>query len=103
MTAVVDGERERIHEELKEMFVRRIPRPGKYATAIKGLTLSRRQEINKADSCFGKPSVALVVQESKRAGIGERVRSVLSSFSQASRSVCSSSREFYSFRRNATW
>ena len=52
MTAVVDGERERIREELKDMFLRRISRPGKYATAIKGLTLSRRQEINKADSCL---------------------------------------------------
>ncbi len=58
MTAVADDERERIREELKEMF--------------EGLTLSRRQEINKADSCFGKPSVALVVQGSKCAVIGER-------------------------------
>ena len=72
MTAVVDGERERIREELKDMFLRRISRPGKYATAIKGLTLSRRQEINKADSCFGKPSVALIVQGSKCAVIGDR-------------------------------
>ena len=70
--ARVDNEVKRINEELKKAMVRRIPNPGKYVTAIQGLTFSRRQEINKADNCFGKPSVAVIVQGSKCAIIGER-------------------------------
>lgn len=70
--ASVDNEVKRVNEELKKAMVRRVPNPGKYATAIQGLTFSRRQEINKADNCFGKPSVAVIVQGSKCAIIGER-------------------------------
>ena len=68
----VDDELRRINEELKRRILRHLPVPGKQATAVKGLTLSRRQEINKADNCFGTPSVAAIVQGAKCALIGDR-------------------------------
>ena len=68
----VDDELRRINEELKRRILRHLPVPGKQATAVKGLTLSRRQEINKADNCFGTPSVAAIVQGGKCALIGDR-------------------------------
>lgn len=72
MAESVGNQRERIKEALKEIIVRKMPTPGKYVTAIRELTLSRREEINKADNCFGKPSVAVIVQGTKCAIIGER-------------------------------
>lgn len=68
----VDDELRRINGELKRRILRHLPVPGKQATAVKGLTLSRRQEINKADNCFGTPSVAAIVQGGKCALIGDR-------------------------------
>lgn len=68
----VDDELRRINGELKRRILRHLPVPGKQATAVKGLTLSRRQEINKADNCFGTPSVAAIVQGAKCALIGDR-------------------------------
>lgn len=72
MAPIVDKEGKHIHEKLKKAILRRTLHSGKYATAIKGLTLSRRQEINKVDNCLGKPSVAVIVQGTKCAIIGER-------------------------------
>lgn len=72
MIHTVDDELRRINEELKRRILRHLPVPGKQATAVKGLTLSRRQEINKADNCFGTPSVAAIVQGAKCALIGDR-------------------------------
>lgn len=72
MTEVVGSQRKRSHEELKKMLLRRMPASGKYVTAIKGLAFSRREEINKADNCLGKPSVAVIVQGTKHAIIGDR-------------------------------
>ena len=66
----MDSALKQINEELKELLLRHMPCPGKYTTAIKGLTLSRRQEINKTDSCFGNPSVAAIVQGGKCAIVG---------------------------------
>ena len=68
----VEDELRRTNEELKRRILRHLPVPGKQATAVKGLTLSRRQEINKADNCFGTPSVAAIVQGGKCALIGDR-------------------------------
>ena len=68
----IDNELRQINEELKQCILRHLPAPGKHATAIKGLTLSRRQEINKADNCFGTPSVAAIIQGGKCALIGDR-------------------------------
>ena len=68
----VDDELRQINEELKRRILRHLPVPGKQATAVNGLTLSRRQEINKADNCFGTPSVAAIVQGAKCALIGDR-------------------------------
>ena len=67
-----DNELRQINEELKQRILRHLPVPGKQATAIKGLTLSRCQEINKADKCFGTPSVAAIIQGGKCALIGDR-------------------------------
>ena len=61
-----------VDDELRRRILRHLPVPGKQATAVKGLTLSRRQEINKADNCFGTPSVAAIVQGGKCALIGDR-------------------------------
>ena len=68
----VDDELRRINGDLKRRILRHLPVPGNQATAVKGLTLSRRQEINKADNCFGTPSVAAIVQGGKCALIGDR-------------------------------
>ena len=70
MAEGMDSAMKQINDELKGLLLRHMPDPGKYATAVKGLTLSRRQEINKADSCFGNPSVAAIVQGGKCALIG---------------------------------
>ena len=66
----MDSAARQINEELKALLLRHMPVPGKYTTAIKGLTLSRRQEINNADSCFGNPSVAAIIQGGKCALVG---------------------------------
>ena len=66
----MDSALRQINEELKALLLRHMPAPGKYATSVKGLTLSRRQEINKSDSCFGNPSVAAIVQGGKCAIVG---------------------------------
>ena len=66
----MDSAMRQTNEELKELLLRHMPNPGKYSTAIKGLTLSRRQEVNKTDSCFGNPSVAAIVQGGKCAIVG---------------------------------
>lgn len=63
-------ELERINRLLKEKILCHMPHPDKYPTRIEGLFLSRREEVNQSESCFGKPSVAVVVQGSKCAVIG---------------------------------
>lgn len=60
----------RINHLLKKKVLRHLPQPGKCHTSIKGLTLSRREEVNQAESCLGKPSVAVIVQGFKCATIG---------------------------------
>ena len=62
----------RLNYLLKEKILRLLPKPDKYATKIKGLFLSRREDVNKADSCFGKASVAIVIQGARCAVIGAK-------------------------------
>jgi AraC-like DNA-binding protein len=55
---------------LKEKLLRRLPEPGRYPTAIEGLTITRRNEVNEPENCFYTPTVGMVVQGFKRSMIG---------------------------------
>ena len=55
---------------LKELLLRLMPEPGKHATAVDGLFMSRRESDDHVENCFYKPSVGLVVQGSKRSIVG---------------------------------
>jgi AraC-like DNA-binding protein len=56
---------------LKEKLLQKLPEQGSIPTAIEGLQLSRRDVINKRENCFYRPMIAVVVQGSKRAVIGD--------------------------------
>lgn len=62
--------RQKSNNLLKEMIIKRTPGPGDYPTAIAGLCLHRRDEVNHCDNCFHKPLVSLGVQGAKRAIVG---------------------------------
>lgn len=55
---------------LKELLLKWMPEPGKYPTAVGGLSMSRRESDEHVENCFYKPSVGLVVQGSKRSIVG---------------------------------
>ena len=55
---------------LKELLLRRMPEPGKRATAVEGLFMSRRESDEHVENCFYRPSVGLVVQGNKRSIVG---------------------------------
>ncbi len=57
---------------LKEKLLRRMPVPGRYPTAIEGLSISRRHDAKELENCVYKPLVAVVVQGSKRSVIGSK-------------------------------
>lgn len=61
---------ERTNRLLKEKILRWCPRAGQLPTVIQGLTLSRREDMNKLDSCFYKPTIGLIIQGFKRSIIG---------------------------------
>jgi len=61
---------ERTNNLLKEKLLRWMPEPGRYPTAIDGLTISRRHDAKELTNCIYKPLVAVVVQGSKRSMIG---------------------------------
>jgi AraC-like DNA-binding protein len=56
---------------LKANLLQKLPEPGTIPTAIDGLQLSRRDEIGKRENCIYRPMIAVVVQGSKRAVIGD--------------------------------
>ncbi len=60
----------RANNLLKEKLLSRLPEPGRYPTAIKGLTISRRHDAKELQNCVYNPLVAVVVQGSKRSVIG---------------------------------
>ncbi len=62
----------RINTQLKEKILHWLPHPGKLDTAIAGLTLIHRTEVNQAENTFGRPSVGIVVQGSKCTVIGSQ-------------------------------
>jgi AraC-like DNA-binding protein len=60
----------RTNNLLKEKLLRWMPEPGRYPTAIEGLTIARRHDAKDLENCVYKPLVAVVVQGSKRSVIG---------------------------------
>lgn len=70
MAREIQAEPERAMRLLKEKLLRRMPRPGKFATAVEGLGMARREEVEKPEVCFNRPIVAVVVQGFKRSLIG---------------------------------
>jgi AraC-like DNA-binding protein len=61
---------ERTKNLLKEKLLRWMPVPGRYPTAIEGLTIVRRDEVNQPENCFHEPLVGIIVQGFKRSIIG---------------------------------
>ena len=59
-----------IHLQLKEILLRHMEKPGVRASAIDGLMLVRREEINSTERCFEKPLAAVIVQGCKHSIIG---------------------------------
>lgn len=57
--------------ELKQMLLKRMPKPGKYSTPIEGFFMSRRESDEYVENCFYKPSIGLVVQGNKRSIVGD--------------------------------
>jgi AraC-like DNA-binding protein len=61
---------ERTKNLLKEKLLRWMPGPGRYPTAVEGLTIVRRDEVNQPENCFHEPLVGVIVQGFKRSIIG---------------------------------
>lgn len=57
---------------LKERLLCLMPNAGKYPTAIKGLSMVRREQAHQTESCFYKPSLSVIIQGAKRSRIGTR-------------------------------
>lgn len=70
MAETSSAEMARLNARLKETLLRRLPEPGKYATAAKGFFLARRNEAQQPESCFNKPLAGLIVQGFKRSVVG---------------------------------
>ena len=47
---------------LKERLLCLMPNAGKYPTAIKGLSMVRREQAHQTESCFYKPSLSVIIQ-----------------------------------------
>lgn len=62
----------RLREELRERLRCHLPGPGIHPTAIEGLNLVLREESGKAEKCFERPLVGLVVQGTKHSFMGGR-------------------------------
>ncbi|MDR1776956.1 MAG: AraC family transcriptional regulator [Desulfovibrio sp.] len=58
-------------ERLKEQILRLLPELGRFPTAIPGLTLSRREDVDEIHNMFYTPVVGVIVQGSKCAIVGE--------------------------------
>lgn len=72
MTENERSETAKINALLKEKMLRRMPAPGTYPTAVAGFNMTRREEINQSENCFGKPSAAVVIQGAKCTVLGSR-------------------------------
>ena len=60
----------RINRKLREVILRHMETPDARPSAVKGLTLVRRDETNSSERCFEKPLASVVVQGSKQSTIG---------------------------------
>lgn len=58
-------------DRLKKLLLRQMPEAGQYTTAVAGLSLSRRESDALVRNSFYQPSVALIVQGSKRCILGK--------------------------------
>lgn len=65
-----DKSLQKINNRLKAKILRWLPQQNRIATAIEGLMLTRRDEISVAESCFYQPTVAIVLQGTKRSTLG---------------------------------
>lgn len=59
-----------INVRLKEILLRHMEKPGVRPSAISGLTLVRREEVNSSERCFEKPLASVIVQGGKHSTIG---------------------------------
>ncbi len=55
---------------LKEYLLKCMPEPGKFSTAIEGLSMLRRESGSHVENCFYKPSIGLIVQGNKHSRVG---------------------------------
>lgn len=60
----------RINQKLREVILRHMEASDARPSAVKGLTLVRRDETNSSERCFEKPLASVVVQGSKKSTIG---------------------------------
>ena len=60
----------RINQKLREVILRHMEASDARPSAVKGLTLVRRDETNSSERCFEKPLASVVVQGSKKFTIG---------------------------------
>lgn len=60
----------RIKDILKQKLLKRMSGPGDYPTAIKGLSLHRRDAVNKPENCFYSPKIVKIVQGCKHSSFG---------------------------------
>ena len=59
-----------INVMMKEILLRHMEKPGVRPSAISGLTLVRREEVNSSERCFEKPLASVIVQGGKHSTIG---------------------------------
>ncbi len=60
----------RANNLLKKKLLRLMPESGRYPTAIKGLSISRRHDAKELQNCVYNPLIAVVLQGTKRSVIG---------------------------------
>ena len=64
---------ENLNAQLLTRLLRLVPEPGRHATAIEGLLLTRWNEANQADACFYAPAIGLIVQGRKQSVLGSEL------------------------------
>jgi AraC-like DNA-binding protein len=57
---------------IKEILLKKMPRPGSYSTPIPSLSLHRIEGVNQPSNCFSKPILAMTIQGSKRTIVGKQ-------------------------------
>lgn len=70
MTNFISATLEATNQRLIRKVLEYLPREGDFHTAVKGLTLFRRDATNRPENCFYQPIIALTLQGQKRSIIG---------------------------------